>query len=220
MGNSDKEMGIPWLEFSLSVYIDFSGMVPYKSVWISSHSFNTKSIIFFFFYHGSWCFKLHFSAHAKLLLLKQCKYFCINLIYIQTENDYYNTNGSPNLDHTAQVNNKKRRTCKIMVFADHTLKLKECEKKDKYLGLARELKNLWNMKVTFIPIVIIAPRIVTKRLIKRLGNKRTNGGHPNNCIIDIGKDTEKSPGNLRRLAATQTFEKDHQLTPMWKTLKE
>ena len=46
---------------------------------------------------------------------------------------------------------KKKRTCKIVDFADpadHRIKLKECEKKDKYLDLARELKKLWNMKVT------------------------------------------------------------------------
>ena len=38
-------------------------------------------------------------------------------------------------------NNKKMRTCKIVDFAvptDHRIKLKECEKKDKYLDLARE----------------------------------------------------------------------------------
>ena len=38
---------------------------------------------------------------------------------------------------------KKKRTCKIVDFAvpvDHRIKLKECEKKDKYLDLARELK--------------------------------------------------------------------------------
>ena len=36
--------------------------------------------------------------------------------------------------------NKKKRTCKIVYFAiraDHRIKLKECEKKDKYLDLAR-----------------------------------------------------------------------------------
>ena len=37
------------------------------------------------------------------------------------------------------------------VSADHSVKLKEKEK-DKYL--ARELKKLWNVKVTFISIVI------------------------------------------------------------------
>ena len=39
---------------------------------------------------------------------------------------------------------KKKRTCKIVDFAvpaEHRIKLKECEKKDKYLNLARELKK-------------------------------------------------------------------------------
>ena len=54
------------------------------------------------------------------------------------------------------INNKKR-TCRIAGFAvpaDHRVKLKECEKKDKYVDLAMELKKLWNMKVTVISIVI------------------------------------------------------------------
>ena len=40
--------------------------------------------------------------------------------------------------------NKKERTCRIVDFAvqaDHGVKFKESEKKDKYLDLARELKN-------------------------------------------------------------------------------
>ena len=40
--------------------------------------------------------------------------------------------------------NKRRRICKIVVFAvpaDHRINLKESEKKDKYLDLARELKR-------------------------------------------------------------------------------
>ena len=54
------------------------------------------------------------------------------------------------------------------VPADHRIKLKECEKKDKYLDLARELKKLWNIKVTIIPIVIGAFGTVTKELLKGL----------------------------------------------------
>ena len=49
---------------------------------------------------------------------------------------------------------------------DHRIKLKESEKKDKYLDLARELKNLWNMKVTIIPFMIAAFGTVTKGLLK------------------------------------------------------
>ena len=61
--------------------------------------------------------------------------------------------------------NQKKRTCKIVdlaVHADHRIKLKECEKKVKYINLARELKKLWNMQVTIIPIVIGVFGTVTK----------------------------------------------------------
>ena len=54
------------------------------------------------------------------------------------------------------------------VPADHRIKLKECEKKDKYLDLDRELKKQWNMKVTIIPIVIGVFGTVTKGLLKGL----------------------------------------------------
>ena len=54
------------------------------------------------------------------------------------------------------------------VPADHRIKLKECEKRGKYLDLARQLKKLWNMKVTIIPIVIGAFGTVTKGLLKGL----------------------------------------------------
>ena len=63
----------------------------------------------------------------------------------------------------------KKRTCKIVDFAvpaDHRIKLKECEKKDKYLDLARELKQLWNTKVTIVSIVIGALGTKTKGLLK------------------------------------------------------
>ena len=66
---------------------------------------------------------------------------------------------------------KKKRICKIVNFAvpaDHRIKLKECKKRDKYLDLARELKKLWNMKMTIIPIVIGAFGMVTKGLLKGL----------------------------------------------------
>ena len=73
---------------------------------------------------------------------------------------------------------KKKRTCKIVDFAvpaDHRIKLKECEKKDKYLDLARELKKLWNMQVTIIPIVIGAFVTVTKGLLKGLEDLDVGG---------------------------------------------
>ena len=45
-------------------------------------------------------------------------------------------------------------------------KTEKSEEKDKYLNLARELKNLWNMKVTIIPIVNGTFSTVTKWLLK------------------------------------------------------
>ena len=74
--------------------------------------------------------------------------------------------------------NTKKRICKIVDFAvptNHRIKLKECEKKDKYVDLARELKKLWNMKVTIVPIVIGAFGKVTKGLLKGLGDLEVGG---------------------------------------------
>ena len=95
----------------------------------------------------------------------------------------WHTHGSPNLGQKTRPNNnqqkKKKRTCKIVDFAvpaDHRIKLKECEKKDKYLDLAKELKKLWNMLVTIIPIVIGAFGTVTKGLLKGLEDLEVGGG--------------------------------------------
>ena len=55
------------------------------------------------------------------------------------------------------------------------MNLKESEKKDKYLDLARELKKLWNMKVTIVPIVIGALGTITKGLLKDLEDLEVGG---------------------------------------------
>ena len=76
------------------------------------------------------------------------------------------------------ISKKKKRTCKIVDFAvpaDHRIKQKEIEKKDKYLDLARELKKLWNMQVKIIPIVIGAFGTVTKGLLKGLEDLEVGG---------------------------------------------
>ena len=73
---------------------------------------------------------------------------------------------------------KKKRICKIIDFtvpSDHRINLKESEKKDKYLDLGRELKKLWNMKVTIVPIVIGALGTIAKGLLKGLGNLEVGG---------------------------------------------
>ena len=110
--------------------------------------------------------------------------------------------------------NKKKRICKIVDFAvlvDHRINLKESEKKDKYLDLARELKKQWNMKVMIVPIVIGALGTITKGLLKGFRSWRTGRDYPNDSIAGNSQNPETSPGDLRRLAVTQTPVKNHQL---------
>ena len=80
--------------------------------------------------------------------------------------------------HLIIINKRKKRICKIVDFAvpaDDRINLKECEKKDKYLDLARELKKLWNMKVTIVPIMIGAFSTITKELLKGLEDLEVGG---------------------------------------------
>ena len=61
-----------------------------------------------------------------------------------------------------------------------------------------------------------------QRVVKgtgKLRNLRTSRDHPDYYITKIGQNTEKSPGDMRRLAVTQTPAKNHQLTMVRKTLK-
>ena len=59
------------------------------------------------------------------------------------------------------------------VLADDRIKLKESEKKDEYIDLARELTNLINIKVTVIPIVIGELGTVSKWLAQGLKDLET-----------------------------------------------
>ena len=47
-----------------------------------------------------------------------------------------------------------------------------------------------------------------------------NRDHPDYSIIEISQNTEKSNGDLKRLAISQTPVKDHEQTLVWKTHKE
>ena len=66
------------------------------------------------------------------------------------------------------------------------------------------------MWVTMILVILGALRTVGKRP-KRIGNQWKTRDHPEQNIVEISKNTEKSPGDLRRPAITQTPVKDHQL---------
>ena len=72
---------------------------------------------------------------------------CHRKWHTQTPMGLWHTNGSSNLDQNTRpyINQQQqKKICYIFDFAvpaDHRIKLKECEKKDKYLDLARELKK-------------------------------------------------------------------------------
>ena len=107
---------------------------------------------------------------------------CLVKGHTETPMRLWRTNGSPNLGQkTRPYNNqqkKKKRICQIIEFsvlADHRIQLKDYERKEKYLDLARELKNTWNMKVTIILIVSGAFGTVTKGLLKGLEDLEVGG---------------------------------------------
>ena len=102
---------------------------------------------------------------------------CPRKWHTQTPMVLWHTNGSPNLGQKTRPynNHQKRKTCKIVDFAvpaDHRIKLEECEKRDKYLDLARVLKKLWNMMGT---IIISAFGTVTIGLPKGLEDLEVGG---------------------------------------------
>ena len=81
--------------------------------------------------------------------------------------------------------------------------------------LARELKQLWNIKMAVIPIEIGALVMIPVRFIREMekleigvGN-RINRNHPSYSIIEIGQNTEKSSGDKKRLVITQMSVKNH-----------
>ena len=124
--------------------------------------------------------------------------------HAQTPLWLWHTNESPNLGQTTRPyhnQQKKKKICKIVDFAvsaDYRVKLKEREKKDKYLDIVRELKKLWNMKVTIIPIVIRTLGTVTKGLIRGLEDLEIRGW------VDTIKTTAllRSDRILRRVLKT------------------
>ena len=133
-----------------------------------------------------------------------------------------NSNNKTQTDHLIIVN-KKKRTCRNVGFpvpADHKVKLKKREKRDKYIDLARERKKLWDMVVTVIPVVIGILGTVNKGLVKGLRNVEIRArDNPNYSFTKICQNTQKRPGDLRGLAVTLTPVGNHQLTLVRKTLK-
>jgi hypothetical protein len=56
----------------------------------------------------------------------------------------------------------------VAIPADRNVVQKEAEKRLKYKGLCIEIKRMWNLKSTIIPVIIGATGIVTRSLRKNL----------------------------------------------------
>ena len=122
------------------------------------------------------------------------------------------------------MNKKKRerereRTCRIVDFevpADHKVKLKESEKKYKYIDFTKEHESDGDTNCNW------CARYSHQRIgvgTGGLGNERTSGDHPNYSLTEIGQNIKKGPGDLRTLAVTQTLVENHQLMLVRKTIK-
>ena len=98
------------------------------------------------------------------------------------------------------------------VPTDNKLKIKKSEKIDKYLDQARELKKnkLCNMNMMLIQIVIGALGTIAtagKKDWKKNGNQWLNRDHPDYSSAEIGQNTKKIRGDMKRLVVTQPLVK-------------
>ena len=95
------------------------------------------------------------------------------------------------------------------------MKIKENEKRDKYLDLVRETKKAMEYEGDCDTNYNWCTWNNTQRISKGAGgvrNQRMSLDHPNHSIVEVGQNTEKSPGDIRRLTFIQTPVKAHQLT--------
>jgi len=69
------------------------------------------------------------------------------------------------------IGNKKEKTCTLIdvaIPADRNVVQKEAEKKLKYKNLCIEIKRMWNLKCTIVPVINGATGTVTRSLSKNL----------------------------------------------------
>ena len=103
------------------------------------------------------------------------------------------------------------------VPADNKVKNKENEKRDSFLDLTRELKQVCNMKVTVIPILIRALGTTSKGLVKGLEELEIGGrteAIQTTALLRSARIVRRVLIDVRRFAVTQPSEKDNQPTLM------
>ena len=91
------------------------------------------------------------------------------------------------------------------VQADHRVKLKESDKKDKNLDLATKLKKTVKHESDIDTNCNCCTYYSHQRNGKKtrgFGNKKTSEDNPHYSIAEIGQNTEKSPGDLWGLVVT------------------
>ena len=148
--------------------------------------------------HTSECSKLAQTRHdwvGKVIHWEMCKkfrFYHTNKWYMHNlapvlENDTHKLLWDFNIqtDHLIPVrrpgliiiNQKKEnfQQCRLCCPGGPQNKSEGMKKKDKYLDLARELKKLWNMKETIVPIVMDALGTITKGLSKSLEDLEVGG---------------------------------------------
>ena len=80
----------------------------------------------------------------------------INYLNTTTSNNNSNNNKNNNIGWKTRPDIKQTRRKELafpLIKPFHRVKIKGNEKRDKYLDFDRELKKLWDMKVTVIPMV-------------------------------------------------------------------
>ena len=94
----------------------------------------------------------------------------------------------------------------VLCLLDRPQSKMKSEKREKCLDLARELKKIIEDESDSDTICNRCAWYSHQWIGKgtgRIGNKNTSGDHANDSTVKIGQNTEKSPGDVRRLAVTQ-----------------
>ena len=87
------------------------------------------------------------------------------------------TNHQARRPNLGMIRKSKRTGCPVdfAVLADHRVKIKEGEKKDKYLDVVRKLRKVWKMRMTVISVVIGALGTAPKCLERGLEGLKIRG---------------------------------------------
>ena len=111
----------------------------------------------------------------------------------------------------------------FVVPADHRVKTKDNKKIDKYFDFARELKisncKTWGWWYYLCCVWKGSRGLVKKKKNEGIGNQRKNRNYPDYTILKIDYNSQRSPGELGRLAVTQIPTKNYQLNLFEKVAK-